>query len=117
MYDTFLASTFRSIRFGLNEAHGKGIALQINYLLDHGAVVVNADGTFSVASGKIRDAIVGLTRDLMMLEANGDYAGAQTLLKNLVVIRPEVQRVLDRLGSVPVDIEPRFASAAALLGH
>jgi hypothetical protein len=48
MYATFLASAFRSIRFGITEAHGKGIALQLNRLLDEGAFVVNSDGTFSV---------------------------------------------------------------------
>ena len=48
MYTTFLASTFRSIRFGLNEAHGRGIAIQLNYLLDQGAVTVAADGTLRV---------------------------------------------------------------------
>src|SRR5204863_7931281 len=37
LYTTFLASAFRSIRFGIGEAHGKGIAVQLNYLLDHGA--------------------------------------------------------------------------------
>ena len=52
MYTTFLASAFRSIRFGINEAHGKGIALQLNYLLDQGAFVVNADGTFSVVDAQ-----------------------------------------------------------------
>ncbi len=108
MYVTFLASTFRSIRFGLNEAHGKGIALQLNYLLDHGAVVVNADGTFSVVDGKIREAVAGLTHDLMTLEAQGDYAGAQRLLHQMVVVRPTVQHVLDKLKTVPVDIEPRY---------
>jgi hypothetical protein len=111
MYSTFLASVFRSIRFGLGEAHGKGIALQINYLLDHGAVVVGADGTFSVVQGKIRDAVTALTTELMNLEANGDYAAAQAFLKKMVTVRPEVQRVLDRLKEIPVDIEPNFTGA------
>ncbi len=111
MYVTFLASTFRSIRFGINEAHGKGIALQLNYLLDHGAVIVNADGTFAVVDAKIRDAVSNLTHDVMTLEAEGNYAGAQSLLKQMVTIRPEVQRVLDKLKDVPIDIEPNFVSA------
>jgi hypothetical protein len=117
MYTTFLASSFRSIRFGVTEAHGKGIAMQLNYLLDHGAFVVNADGTFAVADAKIKDAVAGLTHDLMMIEATGDYAGAQALLKSMVVIRPEVQRVLDKLVDVPVDIEPRFVTAKLLLSR
>jgi putative sterol carrier protein len=115
MYTTFLASAFRSIRFGITEAHGKGIALQLNHLLDQGAFVVNADGTFSVNNAKIKEAVAGLTRDLMMLQANGDYAGAQALLTKMVVIRPEVQVVLDKLKGVPVDIEPNFVTARKLL--
>jgi len=117
MYTTFLASAFRSIRFGITEAHGKGIALQLNYLLDRGAFVVNADGTFSVAQDKIKQAVADLTRDLMTIQANGDYAAAQALLKKMVVIRPEVQRVLDKLTNVPVDIEPKFVTAGKLLGR
>jgi hypothetical protein len=117
MYTTFLASAFRSIRFGITEAHGKGIALQLNYLLDQGAFVVNPDGTFSVAADKIKQAVADLTRDIMTIQANGDYAAAQALLNQMVVIRPEVQRVLDKLTHVPVDIEPKFLTAARLLAR
>ena len=59
MYTTFLASAFRSIRFGVNEAHGKGIAIQLNYLLDQGGFVVRDDGTFAVDAAKIKDGVVG----------------------------------------------------------
>ena len=114
MYTTFLASAFRSIRFGVNEAHGRGMALQLNTLLDAGAFRVAGDGTFSVDASRIRDAVTALTRDLMTLEAGGDYAQAQALLARLGVLRPEVKRVLDRLTAVPVDIEPRFPTAEQL---
>jgi len=114
MYTTFLASTFRSIRFGLSEAHGRGIAIQLNTLLDAGAFRVAADGTFSVDAGRIRDAVTALTRDLMTLEAAGDYGKAQALMERFGVLRPEVKRVLDRLAAVPVDIEPRFPTAEQL---
>jgi hypothetical protein len=114
MYTTFLASTFRSIRFGINEAHGKGIALQLNYLLDNGGFVVNPDGTFAVVEAKIRAGVEGLTRELMTIQAEGNYTAATGRLKELVVIRPEVQRVLDRLKDVPVDIEPEFGTARIL---
>jgi len=114
MYTTFLASAFRSIRFGVSEAHGKGIALQLNYLLDHGAVTVNGDGTFAVVPAKIKETVAALTRDLMTLEAEGNYSGAQDLLKTMVVVRPQVQAVLDKLKNVPVDIEPRFVTAEGL---
>jgi hypothetical protein len=114
MYTTFLASAFRSIRFGVNEAHGRGMAIQLNTLLDAGAFRVAGDGTFSVDASRIRDAVTALTRDLMTLEAAGDYAQAQALIARLGVLRPEVKRVLDRLTAVPVDIEPRFPTAEQL---
>ena len=114
MYTTFLASAFRSIRFGVNEAHGRGIAIQLNTLLDAGAVRVAADGTFSVDAGRIRAGVTALTRDLMTLEAAGDYTKARELIERLGIVRPEVKRVLDRLTAVPVDIEPRFPTAEQL---
>lgn len=114
MYTTFLASTFRSIRFGTSSAHGRGIALQLNTLLDAGAVVVADDGTFGVDASKIRDAVTALTREILTVQATGDYAQAQALLARATV-RPEVQAVLDRLGDVPVDIAPQFVTANELL--
>ncbi len=110
MYTTFLASTFRSIRFGLSEAHGKGVALQLNYLLDHGGFTVNADGTFAVNDAKIKAAVAALTRDLMHLQATGDYAGSKALLTAMVTLRPPVQAILTKLADVPIDIEPKFTT-------
>ena len=77
MYTTFLASAFRSIRFGLNEAHGRGIAIQLNYFLDAGAFKVRPDGTFTVDDAKIADAVTALTREIMTLQAEGSYAKAK----------------------------------------
>jgi hypothetical protein len=113
MYVTYLASSFRSIRFGTTEAHGRGQALQLNWLLDKGAVTVAKDGTFSIDAGKVKAAVTGLTTEIMTIQARGDRAAAQQLLK-LAVVRPPVQLVLDRLRDVPVDIEPRFVTADKL---
>jgi hypothetical protein len=115
MYTTFLASCFRSIRFGLTEAHGRGIALQLNSLLDAGGFKVGADGTFTVDATKVKAGVLALTRRIMTLQAAGDYAGVKQMLDKMAVVRPEVQRVLDRLSGVPVDIAPRFVSATPLL--
>jgi hypothetical protein len=117
MYDTFLASAFRSIRFGVTEAHGKGIALQLNYLTDYGAFAAQKDGTFAVDQAKVRQGVSALTHDLLTLEAEGDYAKAKDMLSRLAVVRPTVQTLLDRLGSVPVDIEPRFPTAEKLVAQ
>ena len=114
LYPTYLAETLRGVRFGVGEAHGKGMALQINTLIDAGAIVVKG-GHFSVDVGKFKQAVVALTHDLMTIEANGDAAGARALLARMGVVRPEVQRVLDKLARVPVDIEPHFVTADKLV--
>jgi hypothetical protein len=114
MYTTYLASAFRSIRFGLGEAHARGQALQVNRLLDAGGLRVAADGTFAVDRAKVKAAVTALTRELMTIQAAGDYAKAKDLLAAQAVVRPETQRVLDRLTDVPVDVRPRFVTAEAL---
>jgi len=115
LYTTFLASTFRSIRFGVNEAHGRGIAVQLNYLLDQGGFTSREDGTFAVDLAKVKAGVVSLTREIMTMQAEGNYAKAVALRDRLGVVRPAVKRALDRLTTVPVDIEPQFTTAEELL--
>ena len=115
MYVTYLASMVRSIRFGITEAHGRGVALQLNYFLDNGGVTVAQDGTFAVNPERIRQNVVDLTRDIMTMQAVGDYNAARQMLEKLAVVRPQTQAILDRLKAVPVDIEPRFVTAESLL--
>ncbi|MGE0451798.1 MAG: hypothetical protein AB7Q29_19650, partial [Vicinamibacterales bacterium] len=114
LYATYLASAFRSLRFGINEAHGKGMAVQLNHLIDHGGVVARADGTFGVNVPRMKEAVAGLTREIMTMQAAGDYAGAKAMGERLGVLRPEVRRALDRLSDVPVDIEPIYTTAREL---
>jgi hypothetical protein len=92
LYTTFLASCFRSIRFGINEAHGKGIAIQLNYLLDQGGFAVRPNGTFTVNPAKVKDGVAALTREIMTMQALGDYAKAKALAEKLGVVRPPVQK-------------------------
>jgi hypothetical protein len=106
MYTTFLASAFRSLRFGLTDAHGKGMALQFNYLSDKGGFVANADGTFAVNYALIKPAVRDLTHDLLTLEAEGNYAGARQMLDSLGVVRPGMRKALDSLQDLPTDIRP-----------
>jgi hypothetical protein len=106
LYTTYLASAFRSVRFGVTEAHGKGMALQFNYFLDKGAFTVNADGTFAVDVPKMKSAVRDLTHELLTIEAEGNYGAAKKMLDTLAVIRPAMQRALDGLKDLPTDIDP-----------
>lgn len=106
LYTTFLASAFRTLRFGVHEAHGRGMALQFNYLTDKGAFVAAADGTFTVDFAKIKGGVRDLVHDLLTIEATGDYAGAKKMLDELGVLRPPLVKALATLADLPTDIEP-----------
>ena len=109
MYVTYLAGAFRSVRFGINEAHGKGMALQFNYLFDAGAFEYDAaSATFKVNIAKMKEASQRLTGDIMTIQAEGSYEQAKALLEKYVVIRPEMKTVLDKLTDIPTDIAPSF---------
>jgi hypothetical protein len=112
LYTTYLASAFRSVRFGITEAHGKGVALQFNYLMDQGAIKADErNGTFSIDPGKIKEAVRNLTHEIMTIQAEGSYSKAKQMLDHYGVVRPAMRKALDRLGDVPVDIEPFFPLA------
>jgi hypothetical protein len=115
LYITYLASNFRSVRFGITEAHGKGVAVQFNYLTDAGAIKFNErTGFFSVDPAKIKDAVRNLSQEILTLQAEGSYEKAKALLDKYGVIRPPMQAALDRLRDVPVDIEPIFPLAKTI---
>jgi hypothetical protein len=112
LYTTYLASMFRSVRFGLTESHARGVAMQFNYFTDEGAIKFDErTNKFSVDNTKIKGAVRKLTHELLTIEAEGSYDKATAILDKYSVIRPPMQGALDRLVSVPVDIEPIFPLA------
>ncbi len=106
LYTTYLASAFRSVRFGVTEAHGKGMAMRFNYFLDKGAFTVSPGGTFAVDVPKMKSAVRDLTHELLTIEAEGNYGAAKKMLDTLAVIRPVMQHALDSLKDLPTDIDP-----------
>jgi hypothetical protein len=115
LYTTYLASSFRTLRFGITEAHARGMALQFNYLCDRGAFTTDANGRFSVDYSKVKGAVRDLAHELLTIEARGDYNSARQMLEKLAIIRPSVQKALDRMNHIPVDIEPKFVTATRLV--
>jgi hypothetical protein len=117
MYTTYLASAFRSVRFGINEAHGKGVSLIFNILTDEAAIWIDEKaGTFSIDETRIKKAVEELTRTILTLEAEGSYNNAKEILEKYGVIRPEMQQALDQLRDIPVDIEPNFPLVPKVAG-
>jgi hypothetical protein len=109
-----VAGLFRCVRFGTGEAHGKGCAVQLDRLLEEGAVIATADGRFDVELERGRPVFVDLGRELLTLEATGDAKGASRLLAERGELGPAVRSALERLADVPVDIRPRYAVLARI---
>ena len=108
-WTTFLAGIFRSVRFGITEAHGSGNAIIYNYLLEKGGYEYNPEtNKVKVNFDKIYDSIKELANKLLTIEATGDYNGAKELIKQYAVISPSMKSIIDMLSSIPVDIKPVF---------
>ena len=106
---TNLAGAFRSMRFGINEAHGGGNAIIYNFLLEKDAYEYNAETQkVKVNIKKIYPALEELATKLLMIQAKGDYKGAKELIAKYVVSSPSMQTLRDKLSGLPVDIKPVF---------
>lgn len=109
---TYFAGLFRSVRFGVAEAHGKGAAIQINYHLKSGAAVYDAKThTFSLDLAKLEKSISDLTRDLVMVQHNGNKPAAQKMLDTFGIMSAPMKGALDKLGDLPVDLRPTYPLA------
>ncbi|KAK9280933.1 hypothetical protein L1049_003824 [Liquidambar formosana] len=117
MYVSFLAGCFRSVRFGLEEAHGKGQALQFNWLFEKGAFILHADEIFSVNFDKVEGAVESLSREILTIQATGDKNAAKLLLQKYCEITQPLRVALEKLEKiqVPVDIAPIFPIADNIL--
>ena len=115
-YVTFLASIFRSVRFGASSAHGKANMVRFNYFKDMGAFTQNENGRYKVDEAKFREAIDALSNDILVLQGDGDYEGTGKLLNETGQIDSDLQASLDRLSekNIPVDIV--FEQGTSVLG-
>ncbi|KAG0323618.1 hypothetical protein BGZ99_002673 [Dissophora globulifera] len=110
-YMTYLASAFRSIRFGITEAHGLGQAMQFEYLKEQGGFAYDADThKFRVVMDKIEAAVSSLTTRILVLQGDGDKAKVKEFVDRYGIISPEVKHALDTLENlgVPVDVYPNY---------
>ena len=113
---TFMASIFRSIRFGASSAHGKANMIRFNFFKEKGAFTRNNDGTYTVNYDKLAIAMEDLTKVILTLQGDGDYDAVAVLVKKSGVIGVELQADLDRLtdNNIPVDVV--FEQGVKVLG-
>jgi hypothetical protein len=106
-YVAFLASIFRSIRFGASSAHGRANAAQFSFFQQRGAFARDsADGRYRVDFPKMRKAVDALANRILRFQGDGDYAGVTRFMAEQGNLASTLQEDLERLGSkgIPVDI-------------
>lgn len=109
IYTTFLAGIFRSVRFGISEAHGAGNAIIYNYLLEKGAYTYN-EKTKKVAVNfnKINEGVKSLAELILTIQAKGDYKAAVELVNKYGVETPSMKVLREKLAQLPIDIKPIY---------
>lgn len=108
-YITFLAGVFRTVRFGINEAHGAGTAIIYNFLLEKGGYEYNPKTEkVRVNFDKIYPSLKDLANKILMIQATGNYAGAIKFLAKYAVFTPSMEKLRSKLVHLPVDIKPVF---------
>lgn len=116
-YTTFMASIFRSVRFGASSAHGKANMIRFNFFNEIGAFSRDeATGTFSVDYDKLVEAMNALSEKILTLQGNGDYDGVAQLVAEKGVINESLQADLDRLSSKGIPVDVVFDQGVEVLG-
>ncbi len=105
---TYLAGLFRSVRFGISEAHGQANAIQFNYLVEKG-VITAEEGRFRIDVEAFPAAIEQMVADILIIQAEGDYAASVAMIERYGIMPDVLAAGLDRLADVPVDILPKYA--------
>jgi len=105
----FLAGAFRSMRFGIGEAHGGGNAIIYNYLLENGGYVYDEETQkVRVDFVKIYPTLKELCNLILTIQADGNYKGAKDLITKYAVNSPTIETLRKKLEMLPVDIKPVF---------
>lgn len=105
-YASYVAGIFRTVRFGVAEAHGRAQMMEFNYLAEKGAITREASGRYAVDFAKMPSAIASLAKELLEIEATGDRARAEAWFAKYDKMPPTLQAALAKTTSVPVDIDP-----------
>ena len=108
-YASYVAGIFRTVRFGIAEAHGAAEMMEFNYLLEQGALRRNAEGLYEIDFEKMPAALAALGKELLEQEATGDRARAEAWFRKYAVMPSELSAALAKANDIPVDVDPQFS--------
>jgi hypothetical protein len=108
-YASYVAGIFRTVRFGIAEAHGKAEMMEFNYLSERGAIKREPSGRYAIDYALMPAVLSDLAKELLEIEATGDRQRAETWFKKYDMMPADLQAALKLASSVPVDIDPVFS--------
>jgi hypothetical protein len=109
VYASYVAGIFRTVRFGIAEAHGYGEIMQFNYYVEQGAIKRDpATGLYAIDFARMPAAIASLAKELLEQEATGDRARTDAWFRKYGSMPPELSALLAKTGDIPVDVDPQF---------
>ena len=108
-YASYVAGIFRTVRFGVAEAHGQAEMMEFNYLSERGAIVRQGAGRYAIDYGRMPGALNDLAKELLEIEATGDRGRAENWFKKYGTMPAELRASLKLAAEVPVDVDPVFS--------
>jgi hypothetical protein len=108
-YASYVAGIFRTVRFGVAEAHGQAEMMEFNYLSERGVIQRQSSGRYAIDYERMPGGIRDLAKELLEIEATGDRARAENWFKKYGTMPAELQASLKSAASVPVDVDPVFS--------
>ncbi|MCF8225582.1 MAG: Zn-dependent hydrolase [Bacteroidales bacterium] len=116
-YVTFLASIFRSVRFGAASSHGKANMMRFYYFQEEGAFSRDeATGTYRIDFEKMQQAMNNLAEKILVIQGDGDYEAAKRLVEEKGYLGEDLQNDLDRLKALNIPVDIRFEQGPGVLG-
>ena len=115
-YASFVASIFRSIRFGAASAHGIANMIEFNFLLDEGAITKNNEGKYIIDFEKMKNAVSKMTEKIITIQANGDYNAAKKWIDEKGTISADLQKDLNKINETKIPVDIVFQQGINVLG-
>jgi hypothetical protein len=109
-YASYVGGIFRTVRFGVAEAHGQAEMMEFNYLSSRGAIRRDASWRYAIDYDKIPDAMADLAKELLEIEATGDRQRAENWFQKYGAMPAELKAILKtKTAEIPVDVDPVFS--------
>jgi len=109
-YASYVGGIFRTVRFGVAEAHGQAEMMEFNYLSSRGAILRDASWRYAIDYDKMPDAMADLAKELLEIEATGDRQRAENWFQKYGSMPPELKAILKtKTANIPVDVDPVFS--------